>query len=462
MPVYLLKVTAVWLVLLLLFEAFFKSNGRFTANRLYLILSIAVGLLLPLITVPTNLPIAFSKQQAIGTTTAHAITTQAPVYKAVKATTATIPIKTEKSRVDILFIIALIYSIGVTLLLLKCAIELFKIAALLRRKQRVIINGHSIIITGKSHAPYSFAGYIFIQDPANYTPQELAYIIRHEAAHQQQKHWLDLWLTQLACITLWFHPLLWRTRYLLRLQHEYEADHIAADSDAYTYGHFLLQQALLNGVPSIAHSFHASPIKNRIAMLTKKQTATARGLKYLLLVPALLACTYLVANAQKSSTPTPKPNAVAAKAPTPTVQQPEAVTITTTEPANNITEPTPVKDTAKAQPTTPTPTEDDRVYENLKTPATYPTGSTDFEDYMKDTFFKLRKGTPDSAAYVTELYLIVDKTGKLIGFDAKYARPEDKAIQVEKYLHPYQKPEAALDEYMQKIINESPCGSRLC
>jgi len=372
MLVYLLKATTVWLVLLLLFEAFFKNNGRFSANRLYLLLSITVGLLLPLVTVPTNIPIAFSKQQAKSTTAANIITAQAPVYKAVKATTAIIPNKPEKSRVDMRYIIALLYSIGVSLLLLKCAIELFKIASLLRRKERLIINGHSLIITGKPHAPYSFASHIFIQDPAHYTPQELEYIIRHEAAHQQQKHWLDLWLAQLACIAFWFHPLLWRTRYLLRLQHEYEADYIAADSDAYNYGHFLLQQALLSGVPSIAHSLHASPIKNRIAMLTKKRTAKARGLKYLLLVPTLLACTYLVANAQKNSIPTPKPNALPAKAPTPTVQQPEVVTITTTEPTITTAEPTPVKDTAKAQPTTPTPTEDDRVYENLKAPATYP------------------------------------------------------------------------------------------
>ena len=445
MLVYLLKATAVWLVLLLLFEAFFKNNGRFTANRMYLLLSIAIGLLLPLLTVPTNIPTAFSKQQNSITTTTNSITVQAPVFKTVKAATVATSIKTEKSRVDFLFIIALLYTIGVSFFLLKCTGELFKIASLLRRKQRIVINGHSLIITGKSHAPYSFAGHIFIQDPTHYTPQELQYIIHHEAAHQHEKHWLDLWLAQLTCIAFWFHPLLWRTRYLLRLQHEYEADHIAATGDAYTYGHFLLQQALLNGVPSIAHSFHASPIKNRIAMLTKTQTAKARGLKYLLLVPALLACTYLVANAQKSSTPTPKANTVPVKTPTPTIQQPEAVTLITSEPANNkATEPTPVKDTVKAQPTAATTKEDDRVYENLKTPATYPTGSTDFEDYMKDAFFKLRKGTADSAAYVTELYLTVDKTGKLTGFDAKYARPQDKAVQAEKYLHPYEKPEAAL------------------
>jgi beta-lactamase regulating signal transducer with metallopeptidase domain len=139
-------------------------------------------------------------------------------------------------------------------------------------------------------------GRVFLTSTAFSDPKELEYIILHEAAHSTRKHWLDLWISQLACMLFWFHPLIWRYRYLLRLQHEYEADSMAAGKDPYSYGQFLLRQTLLRGVPAIAHSFHFSPIKNRIHMLTKKQSFSPGNWNYLLLIPVLLGCTLLMAN----------------------------------------------------------------------------------------------------------------------------------------------------------------------
>jgi hypothetical protein len=81
---------------------------------------------------------------------------------------------------------------------------------------------------------------------------------------------------------------------------EYQADKEAAGQNSYDYGHFLLDQVLLKGVPPIAHSFHFSPIKNRITMLTKNQNRPRNSWKYLAVLPALFCCTLLMAKTDQT------------------------------------------------------------------------------------------------------------------------------------------------------------------
>src|SRR5690606_5454898 len=74
---------------------------------------------------------------------------------------------------------------------------------------------------------------------------------------------------------------------------EYEADQQAASGKVHQYGSFLLRETLLRGAPAITHSFHFSPLKNRITMLTQKTKST--GWRYLFVLPLLLSCGFLMA-----------------------------------------------------------------------------------------------------------------------------------------------------------------------
>ncbi|RYG30825.1 MAG: energy transducer TonB, partial [Chitinophagaceae bacterium] len=49
---YLIKVSLAWTLFLLLFELVFRHNGKFTANRLYLVFSLLAGLIIPIIPMP--------------------------------------------------------------------------------------------------------------------------------------------------------------------------------------------------------------------------------------------------------------------------------------------------------------------------------------------------------------------------------------------------------------------------
>jgi hypothetical protein len=279
---YLIKVTVIWTIFLCLYEWLSKRNPSFTLNRIYLFGVLAAGLILPLTTL--DIPLFHNKISGV-TAINNGIRNLDPA-------TTTQQIGDAERAVDWYGIIKWLYIAGV----ISLAVMSFREVVLILRTaiygQFKVVNGHRIFSSTKNHAPFSFMGWIFIAHPEQYTDEELHYILRHEDGHNSRKHWLDMILMQIVFIAFWFHPLIWRFRHLLKLTHEFEADKIAADDNAYDYGHFLLQQTLLKGTPSIAHSFHFSPIKNRITMLTNTKK---NSWKYTLAIPVLLTCTFVFA-----------------------------------------------------------------------------------------------------------------------------------------------------------------------
>lgn len=283
MAIYLLKITLIWVILLALYELLYRKSPAYTLNRVYLLAALIMGVLLPFI--PLSLPANTNTNYGIGQIDnglqnfGQAVAPAAPAAEATGPAAGTILLWLYLSGA----IIFLVLSLREVILILRTAIY----------GQYTTIGSYRIFSSSRTHAPFSFMGWVFISDPALYDEKGLEYIFRHEEAHNRCWHWLDMILMQLFFVVFWFHPLVWRFRYLLKLNHEYEADRYAAHNNTYEYGHFLLQQTLLKGTPAIAHSFHFSPIKNRIHMLT--QTGRQSKWKYLFTLPLLLACGILFA-----------------------------------------------------------------------------------------------------------------------------------------------------------------------
>ena len=448
---YLIKATIAWTIFLTLFELLYKSNGRFTTNRIYLLLSIAIGLLFPIITFPSTPLSDISVVRNFSNIPQHIQRVNTITTPPTRHTIA-MPITSQQaSGWHLLQIVVALYCIGVLILLLKYLSEVFKIAASIRNNQIQIIFGHKVIATGKVHSPYSFMRFTFLTDPASLDPKELEYIIRHEAAHNTRKHWLDLWLLQLVNIIFWFHPLIWRYRYLLRMQHEYEADAIAANDDPYTYGKFILQQAMLLGVPSITHSFHFSPIKNRINMLTKTNSFKTDNRKYLLLIPALLGCTFLMAKSANKKTPI-QGNKIVYQGNTLTWVSSDTIFYDKQQGKAET-----VQANAKVKPQVIVGINDEAVLRNdyLQTQASYGNNTTAFAEYIKEEFHKLRENTADSLTYLVDLNLVVDKNGKVVYYEAHYARDEKTAGQ-QPIWYTFFNSDAHANELMSKIIDKSP------
>lgn len=272
---YLFNLTAIWLCSLLLFDIFLKNESYHRYNRLYLLLTMLMGALLPLwhwedpviYHTPVGQPLynASSVQKIIASPTVQA---------------------THSINVEQVITIAYLLGAGIALLLLVKDIVLL---LGYYRKGHKSKEGRIIIIeTGKAHGPFSVFSYVFINSRSQYTGDEWQVLLRHEARHNTLRHIIDLLILQAAKVVFWFHPLIYVYQKRLLLVHEYQADEMLG-YEPKAYGKFLIEQALLQTAPVITHSFNRSPIKKRITMLTRK-SPKGHGAKLLIALPLTLCC----------------------------------------------------------------------------------------------------------------------------------------------------------------------------
>ncbi len=278
MQQYLLNVTAIWLISLVLFDLLLRRESYHNYNRLYLLGTFLSGILLPLL-------------ELKHTNNIYPATIEAPVNKVVQAkqnfTTIVTPVPVNHS-IDWMQAITIIYYAGIVFALMLLMIDIIKLVRYYSTGSKSKQDGWIVVASGKSHAPFSFFNLLFISNRGQYTDDEWNIILQHELRHRKLIHFADLMLIQTARILLWFHPLVYFYNKRLLLIHEYQADTVAGNN-ATIYGKFLVEQYLLQGAPTITHSFNRSTLKNRITMLTRRSSAIAKS-RQLIVVPLLLVC----------------------------------------------------------------------------------------------------------------------------------------------------------------------------
>lgn len=185
-------------------------------------------------------------------------------------------------------------------------------------------------------------------------------------------------------------------------------------------------------------------------MLTKKQDRPTSTWKYFLVVPALLACTFLMAKATDKPEPSPE-NTTAYKGNTFTWGAADTVFY---DQAQNRTIPIP----EAARHTKIVRMNNEPVYQNeyLKTPASYGSAEMDYADYLRQEFAKHCKNTMDSATGLILSNIVVNKEGKVVYYNVKYYRPYLKMMQGQNALNPFPERDYILNGIVDKIIAEGP------
>lgn len=270
MLLYLLNVSAAWLLSLIIFDLFLCRETFHKYNRFYLLLTLLIGVFLPLWAWQSSSTVY---KTPLGETVQQAAAIKASILKASTTTHSSF------SSENYLWVI---YFAGVFICLTSLIIEITGLSRLYSRGQRSSEGRWTIIETGKEHAPFSIFNSLFVCSKEQYNKEQWDIICRHEEQHWKSFHFIDLCILQLSRIAFWFHPLVYVYHKRLLLIHEYQADAIATSRPA-EYGQFLIEQALLQPAPSLSHSFNRSPIKNRIIMLTHRTSSLRHSAKILLL-----------------------------------------------------------------------------------------------------------------------------------------------------------------------------------
>ena len=118
--------------------------------------------------------------------------------------------------------------------------------------------------------PFSFGRTVFL--PMGRTPDEEHLFILHEQAHIACRHYIDVWAIELLTRLMWFNPVLWMVRKMLRDLHEFEADRLVLEqgTDAYAYQCLLVSEAS-EDCTIIANGFNNSFIRRRIKEMKRTE-----------------------------------------------------------------------------------------------------------------------------------------------------------------------------------------------
>lgn len=179
-----------------------------------------------------------------------------------------------------------IYMSGVCMLLLRFVIQLIGICRLAKKTAVSTIKGVKVHIIEKNGSPFSFFQWIFVNPEVQYESQ-LHEILIHEQCHVEQKHSIDVVLSELFTIVCWFNPFAWLLKREIRLNLEYLADlhvvQVGCDQKGYQY--HLLGMTYHKNAPTILNNFNVLNIKKRIKMMNKRRSRLIVKAKYALLIP---------------------------------------------------------------------------------------------------------------------------------------------------------------------------------
>jgi beta-lactamase regulating signal transducer with metallopeptidase domain len=138
-------------------------------------------------------------------------------------------------------------------------------------------------------------------------------VLQHEQAHVTQLHWIDLLLTEIALIILWFNPFVRMLRNELRLQHEFLADRAVMSTGVSfeDYAQCLIRNINVAGsIDNATSPLSSSSNKKRILMMTKKKTPAFSFALYVMLLP--VAAVLLMAFGKKHNPTEPVAKAMVA------------------------------------------------------------------------------------------------------------------------------------------------------
>lgn len=317
--ILLLKAAIVLSILLGFYKLFLQNESFFRGNRAYLIVGLGLTFVLPFVTLPelvnhqgiVDKIVSETEMTPINESSLEEtskLAAEVPNYQIKESTDAIIPSKSNSNK-GIVYWIGLLYFFGVAILSLNFLTQLLGIFLKINRSKDRLIDGRCIILNQTEEAePCSFFNWIFINH-TKYDNHTYIQIVEHEKAHVKKYHSLDLLLSELAIIILWFNPLIWLYRKEVEKNIEYQTDALLLESKKVVsedYQMNLLSIASYKKSNTLVSNYNQSLIKKRIIMMNKQKSNRNSYWKYAFLAPTLFVTLLLLnrplsANAQDNA-----------------------------------------------------------------------------------------------------------------------------------------------------------------
>jgi beta-lactamase regulating signal transducer with metallopeptidase domain len=281
MILYFLKTIIILGIFYMLYLFFLKNNKTFKWNRIYLLASSVLALLLPFLN-----NISLVKKTLI-----------AQPNQPIAITLDTINIyasNIQTKELDFAKIVIGIYAVGFIWGLLRMILGFIVIKRIKESSRLEKVENDLIYFNKNIESPFSFNSNIYIPDSFRNT-EVLKIILKHEQAHVQLKHSRDKIYFSILQALCWFNPFIYFYHKEIELVHEFEADEFSTQEFATDdYVENLLKTIQYTQTPTLlAHHFFHHPLKTRITMLyTKSKNALVQ--KATVIVTGIIICSTLL------------------------------------------------------------------------------------------------------------------------------------------------------------------------
>lgn len=273
------------LVFYLYFYFFLRKTKRFQLNRIYLLSSALMAVLIPFFSFPI-----FAKPESESVIT---------VMLQEVSVVATYNIQPETKAFSY---ITDVYIGGVIIFLSIVIYKLFSICRTINKHKSINGKGYRFIELSERNMAYSFFRYVFISKES--TKEE---IISHELVHVKQSHSVDIIIINILQGILWFNPLIYLYKNAIQENHEYIADsEVIKHHSAGGYLQLLLTQTFRLATP-ISNNFAQSNLKKRIKMITNRSNKKYSLVRYIsafilpvIMIFAISACNNASTNQEKT------------------------------------------------------------------------------------------------------------------------------------------------------------------
>ncbi|ULC58775.1 hypothetical protein MBM09_12735 [Flaviramulus sp. BrNp1-15] len=276
---YLLKVSAVVAIFYLSYKMFLQRDTFFKKNRWFLLAGLITAFLIPFYVI-------------------HEYIEYTPIDLS-HLNFNEVAIQNTKNTFNVLDYFPAVYLLGIIFFSIRFLIQISSLATLIFKYKKYKKGQYTYVETNADVSPFSFFNWI-VYNPNQFNKTELEQIIAHEKIHVQQYHSIDIILTQIACVLLWFNPFVWLYNKDLKQNLEFLADYDAVNYSACkkTYQYTLLKTSLPTHQLALSNNFYNSLIKKRIVMLHKSKSKKINQIKFALVLP-LLAIFLMSFNTEK-------------------------------------------------------------------------------------------------------------------------------------------------------------------
>jgi TonB family protein len=389
---YLLKVAICWLLCYLFYRLALEKTTFFRLNRYYLLVTLVLGLAMPLARITLLAPDTASQQNTTSNWLPEVVIkannlVNQPFYLPEFTITATASPSWQ--------IIKGIYWLGFTWCILRFLIGMFQLYRMYRQGTKQHFGNYTLIQCKAVKTPFSFFHYLFWPAETADQQSDTALMLRHEETHIHQGHTWDVLFSELVKAVCWFNPLAYRYSLALRDVHEYLADAaVLQTATRKAYGRLLIEQSLSGPSIALVNHFSTSQLKKRINMMKRKKSQSILQLQYALALPLIVGLGILFAHIQWKK--------VLAEAPTLIADQ---------ELASNSPVVIPLGSTSQKTTQDTLPQEVFRVVEEMPT---YPGGNEAMFKFLGDNIKYPEKARQNNQEGIVVIQFIVDKKGKLL------------------------------------------------